>query len=119
MEFREITKEEERLLDCLINKSKFIFPSNWKEHLLVSNINDGNMGSLYLSYSQSVDPCRSFYKSVSECNFYDSDGVFVVVTLNIDRDGVIFELDVWKVDFTPLKTIPPKSILCSSTINLI
>jgi hypothetical protein len=34
------------------------------------------------------------------------DGVLVVATLNASVDGLPFELDIWKTDFTPLKRIP-------------
>lgn len=31
--------------------------------------------------------------------FKDADGIPVIVSLNIDKDDCLFELDVWKINF--------------------
>ena len=38
--------------------------------------------------------------------FTDEDGVKVIASLNVDSDGHLFELDIWKTDFSPLLRIP-------------
>ena len=38
--------------------------------------------------------------------FNDADGVPVSAALNLDQDHHLFELDVWKVDFSPLQRWP-------------
>ncbi len=38
--------------------------------------------------------------------FNDEDGVLVSFTLNLDQRGALFELDLWKTDFMPLKRLP-------------
>jgi hypothetical protein len=106
MEYRKITKDEKRLLSHLINKSAITLPQNWESQLKVQNLNDGNMGSLYLSLTPIEKKEREYGKTVSECHFKDSDGVDVIVSLNLDKEGNLFELDVWKVNFTELKNIP-------------
>lgn len=61
------------------------------------------MGSLrFVGWSE-----RKFGSCVGETTFTDSDGVLVVVGLNLDQAGELFELDMWKVDFSPVKRIPP------------
>ncbi len=45
---RKITLQEEKLLELLIQKSNVKISENWKEDLLVSPMNDDNMGSLIL-----------------------------------------------------------------------
>ncbi|MCK1287702.1 hypothetical protein IVB41_27745 [Bradyrhizobium sp. 44] len=66
---------------------------------LVEEMNDGGMGSL--CFVGSAD--RRFGKCIGEAEFDDADGVLVSVALNIDQRGELFELDLWKVDFTPLQ----------------
>ena len=38
--------------------------------------------------------------------FYDIDETLIVITVNLDQDGDLFELDIWRVDFKPLKKYP-------------
>ena len=71
--------------------------------LLVDPMDDGDMGSLRF-FSNTEDP--RFGKEAAECKFEDSDGVPVSATLNLDQDGELLELDVWKVDFSRLNRWP-------------
>jgi len=68
---------------------------------LVEEMNDGAMGSL--RFVRSAD--RRFGKCVGEAEFDDEDGMLDSVALNVDQRGELFELDLWKVDFSPLKRI--------------
>lgn len=36
----------------------------------------------------------------------DDDGVSVIIELNVDERDKLFELDLWKVDFSPLRRYP-------------
>ncbi|WP_420885213.1 DUF6984 family protein, partial [Candidatus Symbiothrix dinenymphae] len=36
----------------------------------------------------------------------DEDGVDVIASLNIDDTGDLYELDIWKTDFSPLIKLP-------------
>lgn len=38
----------------------------------------------------------------------DQDGVDVIATLSLDNYGDLFELDVWKVDFSPVVSLHRK-----------
>lgn len=103
MEFnRKPTPSEERLLNLLIKKASVMFPANWKEGLLVRPMNDGGMGSLYLFPKGEVSIDRRFGKQVSEFQFKDQDGIEVIASLNVDNNGKLFELDIWKTDFSKL-----------------
>jgi hypothetical protein len=68
---------------------------------LVEEMNDGGMGSLRFV----AGPDRQFGKCVGSAEFNDADGVLVSVALNVDQRGQLFELDIWKVDFSPLQRI--------------
>ncbi len=69
-------------------------------------MDDGGMGSLYLSLSGEMITKRLFGDDISECHFFDSDGVYVIVHLNLDKNGDLFELDIWKTDFSRLLKFP-------------
>lgn len=53
----------------------------------------------------------SFGKAFAEAQYLDSDGVLVSIALNTDINGQLFELDFWKVDFSPLIRYPRPSDL--------
>ncbi len=48
-----------------------------------------------------------------EAQYLDSDGVLVSIAVNADKQGQLFELDLWKVDFSPLKRYPKPSDVSS------
>jgi len=81
-------------------------PKNWKEGLLVSPMDDEEMGSLRLFPKDNITEVRVFGKQVSDFQFTDLDGVEVIASLNIDNEGNLFELDIWKTDFGKLLKLP-------------
>ena len=70
--------------------------------LLVSPMNDGGMGSLEIG--QNYDS-RKFGEKIAEYIFNDIDGTPVLATLNVDTQGNLYELDIWKVDFSPTQIL--------------
>lgn len=100
---RNLSPDELRLIDFLIHDAKdYVAPQGWKERLRVADMTDGGMGSLYLLLEGSNEINRSFGKQASECRFADEDGVEVIASLNLDQYGNLYELDVWKADFSKL-----------------
>ena len=73
---------------------------------------DGGMGSL-LFYSKTKEP--KFGKTAAEYWFKDSDGIDVTARLNLDQNGELYELDVWKTDFSKLKKWPCFNYIKSET----
>jgi len=71
----------------------------------VEEMDDGGMGSL-LFKSGKLD--RFLGKELASETFVDTDGVEVIVTLSLDNYGELFELDVWKVDFSPVISLRPR-----------
>jgi hypothetical protein len=69
----------------------------------VEEMDDGEMGGL--TFTSSKDN-RSLGEALAQKEFVDQDGVTVIATLNLDGDGELYELDMWKVDFSPLKSFP-------------
>jgi len=107
MEFRRPTADERRLLIELARVANIDDPEVWLDTLAVREMKDGGMGSLELAAAARSD-ARSTGRVVSKASvqFLDEDGVQVIATLNAGEDGVPFELDVWKTDFSELKRIP-------------
>jgi hypothetical protein len=73
--------------------------------MLVENMDDGEMGSL-LFQSFDNNSNRSFGKILAEAEFLDKDKVPVYVQLNLDNHSQLFELDIWKVDYSPVSRLP-------------
>jgi hypothetical protein len=67
----------------------------------VREMEDGGMGSLYFLHPEKADTERRFGKRVAELQFKDIDGVDILAALNVDSDGGIMELDIWKTDYSP------------------
>lgn len=103
---RKPTHQEMRLLELLISKTSMTLPANWKENLLVRPMEDGEMGSLIIFPDGILDEKRIFGEQISEFQFKDQDGVDVIASLNLDNNGKLFELDIWKIDFNKLIRLP-------------
>jgi len=103
---RKPTIQEEKLLELLVKKSSLILPDNWKDNLLVRSMDDGEMGSLYLFPKGIMIEDRVMGEQVSDFQFTDSDGIEVIASLNLDENGDLFELDLWKTDFSKLIKLP-------------
>jgi len=103
---RKPTLQEEKLLEILVQKASIKFSSDWKVNLLVQPMDDGGMGSLCLFPNGKVKKDRTMGQRVSEIQFTDQDGIKVIASLNIDNDGDLYELDIWKTNFNPLIEIP-------------
>jgi hypothetical protein len=68
----------------------------------VRDTDDGGMGSLEFV----GDERRSLGSCLVEAEYFDCDGVLVSIALNVDQDERLYELDMWKVDFSPLREYP-------------
>jgi hypothetical protein len=73
---------------------------------MVKPMDDGGMGSLFLFPNEGIITNRMLGEQVSEFEFFDKDGIKVIASLNIDQEGNLFELDIWKTDYSPLIELP-------------
>jgi len=71
-------------------------------HALVEEMKDGGMGSLKFVGADG----RKYGAQVAEAEFQDADGVTLNITINVDQRGSLFELAIWKIDFSPLIRLP-------------
>lgn len=74
-------------------------------------MDDGGMGSIRF---ESKKPGRRLGSDLARETFVDEDGVEVIATLSLDNYGDLFELDIWKVDFSPVVSLRHKG---SSTVS--
>jgi hypothetical protein len=104
---RKISEEELALLETLIEKSDLLgYKSTALAEIVVEPLLDGDMGSITLFSPGLENTNRKFLKKVSEIQFKDLDGVLVLASLNIDDKGNLFEIDIWKTDFSKLIKMP-------------
>lgn len=109
MKARFLNDDELNLMTSLLrkvpNSDKFLRKLT---SLRVKEMNDGGMGSLsFLPSTSKVDSkSRSYGKTLIEVQLKDEDEVPINVSINLDKSGELYELDIWKVDFSPLKKLP-------------
>jgi hypothetical protein len=65
---------------------------------------DGGMGSLRFVLQEGQH--RDFGERLAEGEARDTDGTPLFFSLLSDRDGKLFELEVWRVDFGPIQSFP-------------
>jgi hypothetical protein len=97
---RQLRSDELAIIKKLVAGTPFekIVPE--LDSVLVRDAQDGGMGGVWFHKDSSER--RRFGKEIAEGFFRDADGVPVSVGLYLDQFGDLFELDVWKVDFSPL-----------------
>ncbi len=101
---RKPTEAERRLLARLAHADNLT--TEWLDGLTVAEMDDGGMGSLRLAPEGKDDPDRAFGRAGEQLEFADADGIPVIASLYLDDAGAPLELEMWKVDFTPLVRIP-------------
>lgn len=69
----------------------------------VEDANDGGMGGLIF---HSGNNNRRLGKDIAKIDFNDKDGTKVFATLSLDNYGDLYELDIWKTDFSRLINFP-------------
>ncbi len=99
---RQLLPAEYALLTALVRAASMDKFLDQLSAAFVQSMNDGGMGSLRLA---GASGCR-FGGKVAEAEFKDQDGVLVLATLYVDQSGDLFELDIFKGDFSRLISIP-------------
>lgn len=96
--------EKELILHMLDRASRAAHFRDMLADYLVEDMSDGGMGSVRFSSPNAEG--RRLGELLYQMEFADEDGVPVIATLFLDSLGQLFELDMWKVDFSPLKRFP-------------
>lgn len=104
IKYRDLRTEEAELFSFLLKNStrevNYAAPSKAK----AIDCQDGGMGSISFYYPdfQKTAPLLV----ACEASYTDADGVLVSIALMVDKSGNPWEMDFWKVDFSPLITYP-------------
>jgi hypothetical protein len=101
---RLLTQPERQLIEFLLHQAEQRDVHDLS-NALVHEMDDGGMGSLQFGASRE----GRLGHRVAEAEFVDDDGLPVFASLILDQSGSLYELDLWKVDFSPLKRIPEPS----------
>ena len=101
---RSMRKEElavlERLLEMVPNDAR---PHpDYEPH--VEDMADGGMGGI--RFVVETGKSRKMGRELVTAEYIDEDQVPVLISINLDEDGRLFEIDFWKVDYKPLKRYP-------------
>lgn len=98
---RKIRENEKALITFLLQKLDL----NLSEYPINEDVEEyegGKMGSISMG-NPDVSP---YAGDLIQANYVDSDGTDVVITLTIDANNQLLDLDFWKVDFSKLLTYP-------------
>lgn len=71
---------------------------------IVEDMADGGMGSIRFVHGANM--LHLLGRTVTKAGYLDADGVIVSITVNLDSQGSIYEVDFWKTDFSPLLKYP-------------
>ncbi|MDK3024621.1 hypothetical protein QO239_18665 [Cupriavidus taiwanensis] len=105
MSWREISSAEASLVTFLCEISQNVdCPTEWSS-FQVRNLDDGAMGSFQISVSSNPE-IRGVRRVASTGQAFDLDGVLVIATLFVDEANIPCEVDIWKVNFEPLRRMP-------------
>lgn len=75
------------------------------KHVTVAEMKDGGMGSL--RFGPHGD--RKLGRTLVEASAVDADEVPILLSVNLDEQNDLLELDIWKVDFSPVQRLPAPS----------
>ena len=106
---RPLRQEETEVLEALLG----MVPSNAKPpveaELFAVDLRDGGMGSI--RFTDKSDRPRKMGSELVTAHYIDEDQTPVIISINLDQEGRLFEMDFWKVDFASLKRYPkPKEV---------
>ena len=96
----------ERILICHLLKLAE-YSADLPKSTLVTDLDDGGMGSLEFV----TDRKRAFGRELIVRKYIDVDNVDVWISINLDDQDELFELDVWKVNFERLLKFPTPELL--------
>lgn len=100
-QIRHINKKESKIVQYLTKLANYPFVLN--NEILVMSQNDSGMGSFTI-FQNGNDKMknRKFGRRISEYEFIDDDNIPVLVSLNVDEDDGLFEVDIWKANYSPV-----------------
>lgn len=105
MKRRKINDHEVKIVQKIAGDAGFELPDNLSQ-FDVLELNDEGMGSIAFIREEKSYEDRTFGGAIGKLDYKDSDGIDILMQLNIDEEGFLYELDVWKVNFEPRNSYP-------------
>lgn len=97
---RNIREEEKVLVDFLLKKGN-LNPKDYPYKDEVDPYEGDVMGSISLGGNVNI-----YDRDLIQAQYIDTDGTPVVITLTVDQQGKLLDLDFWKEDFSKLIAYP-------------
>ena len=104
MTYRKLRAEEIALIEMLLSFGNRQELGTGLKDAEVREIPGGEIGSLV--FAASGEGTRKFGDVLATAEAPDSDGATITFALNLDRSGALYELDIWKEDFSHVITLP-------------
>jgi len=104
-----LLREEEKILftHLLRSHDNFHYYKMAINSCKVRDMLDGGMGSVEFFYREK----KRLGGTLAEFQYTDIDDILVVITIYYDCDGNLYEIDFWKVDFSPLIRYPSPELI--------
>lgn len=102
---RALSANELELLEFMLSDKEHAHLLNGIGSLWVTELTDGNMGSI--RFASPLNERQASYLEKAE--FRDVEGSNINVAINTDQTGELYEIDIWKYDFTPVIEFPGKN----------
>lgn len=107
---RKPTREELEIVKWLLSLSGADASLEGQlDRIDVEDMTDGGMGGIRFIHG-SGEPGK-LGRELVVAKGVDLDGTELSIALNLDQFGRLFELDIWKVDFSPLLALPAANTL--------
>lgn len=101
---RPLRQEESDILHALLQFVPADAQPPVERDLRVVDLPDGGMGSIRFTDGQTAK--RKMGRELVTASSFDEDGIPVIISINLDEAGRLFEIDIWKVNFSPLIRYP-------------
>ena len=105
---RPLRQNERDILVALIHRAgldRALSDPQALDAMCAVDLSDGGMGSIRFLPATS-ETARRFGRVACEVLYTDTDGVDVLISLLLDDRGDLFEIDMWKMDYSALKKYP-------------
>ena len=102
---RALSTNELELLEFMLSDKKHEHLLNGAISLWITELPDGNMGSI--RFVSLLNERKA--SCLEQAEFRDVEGSNINVAINADQSGALFEIDIWKYDFTPVIEFPGKN----------
>ena len=105
---RQLSIEEQRLTRWLLSKAPEVISKGLDlESVRVLDSGEGGYRSVIFPNPKIENlGSRKLGTYLVEAEFFDEDGVLVRIALNTDFMGMLYELDIFRVDYAPIRNFP-------------